>query len=56
MELTTTEEKYVWTQFFCSVKGWQHHPGNKTPLSTHECAKIADDMMDEFRDRTEGKL
>ena len=43
---------YIWVQMFCAVKGWQHHPGNKQPLTTAECARIADEMFDEYMKRS----
>lgn len=42
------ETRYVWVQFFCAVKGWQYHPGTKDKLTTRECAKIADEMLEEY--------
>lgn len=42
---------YVWVQMFCSVKGWQHHPGNKHALTTAQCASVADEMFSEYLKR-----
>lgn len=39
------EWKASWAMFFTAVKSWQYHPGNKTPLTTAECAEIADGML-----------
>lgn len=46
--------KLAWCMFFSAVKGWQYHPGNlnyQRTLSTAECARIADEMLDQYRDR-----
>lgn len=42
---------YVWSMFFCSIQGWQYHPGNKNPRSIADCAKLADLMFREYADR-----
>lgn len=41
--------------FFCAVKGWQYHPGNRDQanLTTAESARIADHMLDEYLRREE---
>lgn len=44
-------DAYVWVQMFCAVKGWQHHPGTKQPLTTEQCARIADEMYREYETR-----
>lgn len=43
--------KLAWVMFFCAVKGWQHHPGTRIPLTTKQCAAIADDMAVEYLQR-----
>lgn len=45
--------KLAWVMFYCAVKGWQYHPGAKERLSTHECAQVADNMLDEYMTREE---
>lgn len=45
----------VWDDFFCTIVGWQKHPGynreNATPLTIPECADLADEMMEERNKR-----
>lgn len=43
----------IWSLYFMSVKGWQYHPGNKAPLTTADCARIADEMLDTYLSRLE---
>lgn len=48
----------TWAMFFATVKSFQYHPGHNRegsakPLTTAECARVADDMMDEYKQREE---
>lgn len=45
------QQMLAWTMFFTAVKSWQYHPGNKTPLTTAQCAEIADEMIAESLQR-----
>lgn len=56
--MTKANRQLAWTMFFTAVKSWQYHPGNsryeKTkdfPLSTGQCAAVADEMLLELDKR-----
>lgn len=49
--LNQNHYQLAWCMFFTAVKSWQYHPGTKAPLSTEECAQIADEMLAELQKR-----
>lgn len=48
----------MWSNYFAGVTAFQYHPANagKTRLSIEECAKVADQMMDETHKRFRGDI
>lgn len=46
-----TPNPAVWAMLFSSILGFQHHPGNKLPLSVEDCAKLADVAYGEYLNR-----
>lgn len=41
----------AWVICYSTVVGWQYHPRVDKPLSLEECAKVADEMVEQYAKR-----
>lgn len=51
MKISSREMAHIWAVFYAGLVSMQYHPRNNVPVNLDELARIADAMVERYRER-----